>query len=64
MFEWQPLSALKKCTIGTYWKNLGDALDIDYGSLPSGKIGFRDGLHFIDEVTEWSHQYKAKQMKT
>ncbi|KAE8395992.1 67 kDa myosin-cross-reactive antigen family protein [Aspergillus alliaceus] len=63
IFEWRTLSELEKCAIGTYWKNLGDALEIDFGVLPSGKVGFRDGLHFIEEITEWSHQYEAEHMK-
>ncbi|KAF7595704.1 hypothetical protein BBP40_005148 [Aspergillus hancockii] len=63
MFEWRSFSELEKCAIGTYWKNLGDALDIDFGALPSGKTGFHDGLHFIEEITEWSRQYEAAHMK-
>lgn len=63
IYEWRTLSELEKCAVGTYWKNLGDALEIDFGVLPSGKVGFRDGLHFIEEITEWSHQYEAEHMK-
>ncbi|KAE8377980.1 67 kDa myosin-cross-reactive antigen family protein [Aspergillus bertholletiae] len=63
MFEWRSMSDLEKCAIGTYWKNLGDALDIDFAELPSAKTGFRDGLQFLEEITEWSHQYEVQYMK-
>ncbi|GMG45241.1 unnamed protein product [Aspergillus oryzae var. brunneus] len=35
MFEWRSMSELEKCAIGTYWKNLGEALEIDFAELPS-----------------------------
>ncbi|KAE8154458.1 67 kDa myosin-cross-reactive antigen family protein [Aspergillus avenaceus] len=63
MFEWRSFSELERCAIGTYWKSLGDALDIDFRALPSGCTGFRDGVHFIDELTEWSCQYEVEHMK-
>ncbi|OGM48026.1 hypothetical protein ABOM_002678 [Aspergillus bombycis] len=61
-FEWRSMSDLERCAIGTYWKNLGDALEIDFTELPSAKTGFRDGLHFLEEMTEWSHRYEEQHM--
>ncbi|KAE8404993.1 67 kDa myosin-cross-reactive antigen family protein [Aspergillus pseudonomiae] len=63
MFEWRSMSDLERCAIGTYWKNLGDALEIDFTELPSATTGFRDGLHFLEEMTEWSHRYEEQYMK-
>ncbi|PLB45065.1 67 kDa myosin-cross-reactive antigen family protein [Aspergillus steynii IBT 23096] len=63
MFEWRRMSELERCAIGTYWKYIGDALGISYAGLPSGKTGFRDGLHFLDEMGEWSRRYEEENMK-
>ncbi|KAL2810083.1 streptococcal 67 kDa myosin-cross-reactive antigen like family-domain-containing protein [Aspergillus granulosus] len=63
MFEWRELSELEQCAIGTYWKSLGDALDISFEVLPSGPQGFKDGLHFLEELREWSLKYERDYMK-
>jgi hypothetical protein len=61
-FEWRTLSDLERCAIGTFWKSAGDALDIGYEALPSGKDGFRDGIHWLEEIEEWSREYEGKYM--
>ena len=61
-FEWRPLSDLERCAIGTFWKSLGDALGISPDILPSGKTGFRDGIHWLEEVDTWSQEYEVKYM--
>ncbi|KAL3476047.1 streptococcal 67 kDa myosin-cross-reactive antigen like family-domain-containing protein [Aspergillus californicus] len=63
MFEWRSLSDLEQCAIGTYWKSLGDALEISFEALPSGPRGFRDGLHFLEELRAWSLKYEQDYMK-
>ncbi|PWY94240.1 67 kDa myosin-cross-reactive antigen family protein [Aspergillus sclerotioniger CBS 115572] len=62
-FEWRDMTDLEQCAIGTYWKSLGDALGISYGLLPSGENGFRDGLHFLEEIREWSAKYEMENMR-
>ncbi|CRG91812.1 hypothetical protein PISL3812_08866 [Talaromyces islandicus] len=66
-YEWRKLTDLEKCAIGTYWKSLGDALEISYEKLPSGtKEGpskFRDGLHWLKEISVWSQAYEITNMK-
>ncbi|RAK97041.1 uncharacterized protein BO80DRAFT_364960 [Aspergillus ibericus CBS 121593] len=61
-YEWRNLSDLEKCAIGTFFKSLGDSLDISYDALPSGKTGFRDGLQWLEEVRTWSEDYEARCM--
>lgn len=61
-YEWRSLTELEKCAIGTFWKSVGDGLDISYDVLPSSKTGFRDGLHWLEEIRSWSEQYEAKCM--
>lgn len=66
-YEWRKLTDLEKCAIGTYWKSLGDALAISYEGLPSwgkeGPGGFRDGLHWLEELSAWSQAYEITNMK-
>lgn len=62
-YEWREMTELEKCAAGTYWKSLGDVLDIRYDALPSGKTGFRDGLHWLEEIGSWAQTYEAKHMK-
>lgn len=61
-YEWRGLSDMEKCAIGTFWKSLGDGLEIKYDVLPSGKTGFRDGLHWLEEIMAWSDDYEVRAM--
>lgn len=61
-YEWRQLTDLEKCAIGTFWKSVGDGLEISYDALPSGKTGFRDGLHWLEEIAAWSDDYEARCM--
>ncbi|GIK02857.1 hypothetical protein Aspvir_006919 [Aspergillus viridinutans] len=61
-FEWRTLSDMEKCAIGTFWKSIGDGLDISYANLPSSKTGFRDGLHWLEEIMAWSDDYEVRSM--
>lgn len=61
-YEWRKLTDLERCAIGTFWKSIGDALGISFEVLPSGKTGFKDGIQWLDELTEWSEAYEEKYM--
>jgi hypothetical protein len=63
LFEWREMTEMERCAVGTYWKSLGDALDISYHALPSGETGFRDGIHWLEEISAWSHAYEVQHMK-
>lgn len=62
-YEWRELTELEQCAFGTYWKSLGDALEISYDILPSGQTGFRDGIHWLEEINAWSEHYEEEHMK-
>jgi hypothetical protein len=53
---------MEKCAMGTFWKSIGDGLDISYENLPSSKTGFRDGLHWLGEIMAWSDEYEVRSM--
>lgn len=63
LYEWREMSDMERCAVGTYWKSLGDALSISYEALPSGKTGFRDGIHWLEEICAWSQQYESQHME-
>ena len=41
---------------------MGDAMVIPYNELPSCKTGWRDGLHWLEEIKEWSLKYEEANM--
>ncbi|KAL4936640.1 hypothetical protein BDV06DRAFT_233243 [Aspergillus oleicola] len=61
-YEWRELTDVEKCAIGTFWKSIGDGLEVPYDALPSGKTGFRDGLHWLEEIMVWSDAYEERAM--
>lgn len=61
-YEWRSLTDMEKCAIATFWKSIGDGLQISYDVLPSGKTGFRDGLHWLEELMVWSEEYEIGHM--
>ncbi len=58
-FEWRSLTDMELCAMGTFWKSIGDAMQISYTELPSQEKGWKDGLHWLEEVEEWSKAYEA-----
>lgn len=64
-YEWRELEGFEKCAIGTFWKSIGDSMGIKYGKLRGGGEGgegWTDGLHWLDEVAEWSQEYEREFM--
>lgn len=61
-YDWRALTDMEKCALGTFWKDIGDCMEIDYSQLPSFKSGWKDGLHWLEEITEWGDQYEKKNM--
>ena len=61
-YEWRSMSEVEVCACGTYWKAMGDAMEISYEALPSSQEGWLDGLHWLKELEEWSLAYEEAQM--
>lgn len=61
-YEWRKLTELELCACGTYWKSMGDAMDVSYSNLPSSIPGWKDGLQWLDELEAWSLQYEGEYM--
>lgn len=61
-YEWRDLTDLELCACGTYWKSMGDAMEIDYKVLPSHQLGWKDGLQWLEEVEQWSAEFEKMYM--
>lgn len=61
-YEWRSMTDLEMCACGTFWKSMGDAMEISYAKLPSSVKGWQDGLHWLQEVNEWSDAYEEAHM--
>ena len=61
-YEWRSLTDVELCACGTFWKAMGDAMMISCSELPSSKIGWTDGLQWLEEVEAWSLAYEAGNM--
>ena len=58
--EWRTLSDLERCALAVYWKRLGEVMDIPCDVLPSANTGWRDALHWLEELEAWSKAYDEK----
>ncbi|KAI9689636.1 MAG: hypothetical protein M1820_010134 [Bogoriella megaspora] len=61
-YEWRTLTDIERCASGTYWKAMGDAMEIDMSVLPSCSSGWKDGLQWLEEVETWSLVYEEQHM--
>lgn len=61
-YEWRKLADIEICALGTFWKSVGDAMEISWEKLKSGTGGkegtWKDGQQWVEEVMEWSEQYE------
>lgn len=47
---------------GVQWKEIGDGMNISYEPLPSYGTGWRDGLHWMEELDAWGRAYEEREM--
>ncbi|TLD15667.1 uncharacterized protein PgNI_02519 [Pyricularia grisea] len=62
LYEWRRITELERCAFGVFHHGMGTAMEIDFSPLPSAAAGFRDGLHFYDELYAWSKAYERSVM--
>ncbi|KAM3527685.1 hypothetical protein MY4038_006246 [Beauveria bassiana] len=62
LYEWRALTDMEVAALGTLWKYIGDMMQIDY-KAELGQDQWRDGIDFIDQVTEWAYRYEDVAMK-
>lgn len=61
--EWRAPTEMERCAIGTFWKSLGDAMEIQYEGhlLRAGR--WADGLEFLEDITVWARQYELDNLR-
>ncbi|KAI0103815.1 hypothetical protein GGR51DRAFT_523464 [Nemania sp. FL0031] len=59
-FEWRGPTAEERCALATLWRVLGEELRIPFDGLPSCETGFRDALHWLDELEVWGLEYERR----
>ncbi|KAI1308316.1 hypothetical protein F5Y03DRAFT_393551 [Xylaria venustula] len=59
-YDWRPLSDMERCALATCFKVWGEDLEIGYESLPSHPSGWIDGLHWLEELDDWSKKYEER----
>ncbi|KAI3325253.1 hypothetical protein HD806DRAFT_470202 [Xylariaceae sp. AK1471] len=64
LYEWRRLTPMEQCAMATFWKALGEDLQITYRQLPSSQFGWSDGLHWLEELDGWSRQYEARHIRS
>ncbi|KAK1970818.1 hypothetical protein LY78DRAFT_652560 [Colletotrichum sublineola] len=62
LYEWRALTDMEVCAIGTHWKAIGDAMDIQYKGFLRHE-SWADGIEFVDDITAWAAQYEVDAMK-
>ncbi|KAI7780522.1 hypothetical protein LA080_015923 [Diaporthe eres] len=62
LYEWRPLNDLEVCAIGTFWKSIGDAMEIEYKGYLT-QDNWKDGIEFVDDITAWAKSYELRDMK-
>ncbi|KAL8722537.1 MAG: hypothetical protein Q9225_001005 [Loekoesia sp. 1 TL-2023] len=61
-YEWRVLQDFEQCALGVFWKSIGDAMGISYKKLRSAEEGWKDGLHWLGDLAEWSERYEKLNM--
>ncbi|RYP11826.1 hypothetical protein DL767_011441 [Monosporascus sp. MG133] len=61
--EWRKLTDVEKCAVGIFHRNLGEDMEIPFTPLKSCETGWRDGLHFVAELIEWTREYEKQVAK-
>ena len=63
-YEWRKLEAFERNALGTFWKAMGDAMQIPYeGFLDSAEQGWVNGLNWLNEIQTWAEKYEEAMMK-
>lgn len=60
-YEWRTLTEMEVCAISTFWKSVGDAMDIEY----NGQLAHSDwsnGLDFYEDIKAWALSYEGRFM--
>lgn len=61
-YEWRELNEMEVAAVGTFWKGIGDSMEIQYKGFLS-QDSWRDGIEFVEDITAWAKNYEVECMK-
>ncbi|EYE96441.1 uncharacterized protein EURHEDRAFT_385287 [Aspergillus ruber CBS 135680] len=61
--EWRRFTDVEKCALGIFHKNLGEDMGIPFDPLSSEEKGWKDGLHFVMKLNDWTVRYEEEVAK-
>lgn len=62
LYEWRALNDMEVCAIGTFWKSIGDAMEIEYRGFLTQDT-WADGIEFVEDITRWAKSYEVEAMR-
>lgn len=63
LYEWRDPTEMERCAIGTFWKSLGDAMEIQYEGHLARAGKWADGIEFLEDITVWARQYELDNLR-
>lgn len=60
-YEWRSLTDMEISAIATFWKSIGDAMEITYKGYLL-RDSWKDGIEFYEDIKSWAHQYEIEHM--
>jgi len=60
-YEWRSLTDMEIAAFGTFWKSIGDAMEITYKGYLL-RDSWKDGIEFYEDIKAWAHQYEIEHM--
>lgn len=62
LYEWRETNEMEVAAIGTFWKGIGESMEIEYKGYLS-KDSWSDGIEFAEDITAWAKNYEIECMK-
>lgn len=61
LYEWREMSDMEVAAVATFWKYIGEMMEIDY-EAELGKKEWKDGIEFMEDVERWAIEYENKHL--
>ncbi|KAL7792518.1 hypothetical protein V8C37DRAFT_380582 [Trichoderma ceciliae] len=61
LYEWRELVDMEIAAVATFWKYIGEMMEIDY-KAELGKDRWKDGIEFLEDLSAWAAEYENKHL--
>ncbi|KAL6696128.1 hypothetical protein J3F84DRAFT_373119 [Trichoderma pleuroticola] len=61
LYEWREMADMEVAAIATFWKYIGEMMEIDY-EAELGKKEWKDGIDFLEDVERWAIGYENEHL--